>query len=117
MANPSLGWSISRQPASCGRDWLAAGHSATKVDRAAASDVATSARSGRRSLRNEGGSRRSIRCRELGEDRAAIASKSHSNQATDDYLAEAIGLCDHVSGGSSLKFCIVAEGEGGVCPR
>ena len=43
----------------------------------------------------EGGERRSIHCRPLGAQRAAIASKSHYNQATDDYLAEAIGLCDH----------------------
>ena len=66
---------------------------------------------------DEGGSRRSIHCRELGEARAAIASKSHYNQATDDYLAEAIGLCDHVSIGSSLKFCILAEGKADIYPR
>ena len=58
-----------------------------------------------------------IRTRQLGEERAAIASKSHYNQATDDYLAEAIGLCDHVSVGSSLKFCIVAEGQADIYPR
>ena len=63
------------------------------------------------------GERRAIRCRSLGEERAAIASKSHYNQATDDYLAEAIGLCDHVSVGSSLKFCIVAEGKADIYPR
>ena len=66
---------------------------------------------------DEGGSRRPIHCRPLGKRRAAIASKSHYNQATDDYLAEAIGLCDHVSVGSSLKFCIVAEGEADIYPR
>jgi 3'(2'), 5'-bisphosphate nucleotidase len=65
----------------------------------------------------EGGVRRPIHCRELGESRAAIASKSHYNQATDDYLAEAIGLCDHISVGSSLKFCIVAEGLADIYPR
>jgi len=65
----------------------------------------------------EGGGRRPIHTRELGERRAAIASKSHYNQATDDYLAEAIGLCDHVSVGSSLKFCIVAEGKADIYPR
>ena len=31
--------------------------------------------------------------------------------------AEAIGLCDHVSVGSSLKFCIVAEGQADIYPR
>lgn len=65
----------------------------------------------------EGGERRAIHCRPLGEQRAAIASKSHYNQATDDYLAEAIGLCDHVSIGSSLKFCILAEGQADIYPR
>jgi len=63
------------------------------------------------------GERRDIHCRPLGEQRAAIASKSHYNQATDDYLAEAIGLCDHISVGSSLKFCIVAEGKADIYPR
>jgi 3'(2'), 5'-bisphosphate nucleotidase len=66
---------------------------------------------------DEGGSRRPIHCRPLGAQRAAIASKSHYNQATDDYLAEAVGLCDHVSIGSSLKFCIVAEGKADIYPR
>jgi len=65
----------------------------------------------------EGGSRRPIHVRPLGEKRAAIASKSHYNQATDDYLAEAIGLCDHVAVGSSLKFCVVAEGKADIYPR
>jgi 3'(2'), 5'-bisphosphate nucleotidase len=65
----------------------------------------------------EGGSRQPIHVRPLGEKRAAIASKSHYNQATDDYLARAIGLCDHVSVGSSLKFCVVAEGKADIYPR
>jgi 3'(2'), 5'-bisphosphate nucleotidase len=64
-----------------------------------------------------GGNRRPIHCRPLGDERAAIASKSHYNQATDDYLAEAIGVCDHVSVGSSLKFCVVAEGKADIYPR
>ena len=72
---------------------------------------------GRGAFLEEGGSRKEIHCRPLGEQRAAVASKSHYNQATDDYLAEAIGLCDHVSVGSSLKFCIVAEGQADIYPR
>jgi len=63
------------------------------------------------------GERRPIKTRELGERRAAVASKSHFNQATADYLAEAIGLCEHVSIGSSLKFCIIAEGRADIYPR
>ena len=65
----------------------------------------------------EHGERRAIRCRPLGEQRAAVASKSHLNQATVDYLEEVIGLCEHVSVGSSLKFCIVAEGRADIYPR
>lgn len=63
------------------------------------------------------GERRTIHCRPLGEQRAAIASKSHFTQSTADYLAQAIGLCEHVSIGSSLKFCIVAEGKADIYPR
>ncbi len=58
-----------------------------------------------------------IRTRTLGEERTAVASKSHFTQSTADYLAEAIGLCGHVSVGSSLKFCIVAEGRADIYPR
>ena len=55
--------------------------------------------------------------RELGDERAAVASKSHFNQATADYLEQAVGACGHVSVGSSLKFCIVAEGRADIYPR
>jgi 3'(2'), 5'-bisphosphate nucleotidase len=65
----------------------------------------------------EGSDRRPIRCRPLGESRAAVASKSHLTQSTVDYLAQVMGLCDFVSVGSSLKFCIVAEGKADIYPR
>jgi 3'(2'), 5'-bisphosphate nucleotidase len=65
----------------------------------------------------EGGARRAIRTRPLGAARDAVASKSHFNQATADYLEQAIGACEHVSVGSSLKFCIVAEGRADIYPR
>ena len=68
-------------------------------------------------LEEEGASRREIRTRPLGEARDAVASKSHFNQATADYLEQAIGACEHVSVGSSLKFCIVAEGRADIYPR
>jgi 3'(2'), 5'-bisphosphate nucleotidase len=61
--------------------------------------------------------RRPIRARERGRQIAAVASKSHFNQPTADYLAEAVGECDYVGIGSSLKFCIVAEGEADIYPR
>jgi len=65
----------------------------------------------------ERGQRREIRTRALGTARDAVASKSHFNQATADYLERAIGACGHVSIGSSLKFCIVAEGGADIYPR
>jgi len=63
------------------------------------------------------GKRTAISTRALGEQRAAVASKSHFNQATADYLDQAIGLCSYVAVGSSLKFCSVAEGLADIYPR
>jgi len=54
--------------------------------------------------------------RERAPDTVAVASKSHFNQATADYL-EAVGVSDHVAVGSSLKFCVVAEGRADIYPR
>ena len=65
----------------------------------------------------EAAERRPIAVRDLGDERAAVASKSHFNQATADYLEQAIGACGYVSVGSSLKFCIVAEGRADIYPR
>jgi 3'(2'), 5'-bisphosphate nucleotidase len=61
--------------------------------------------------------RRAIQTRERGEAITAVASKSHFNQPTADYLAEAVGECDYTGIGSSLKFCIVAEGKADIYPR
>ena len=66
---------------------------------------------------DDGQGRVAIRTRPLGAARDAVASKSHFNQATADYLSQAIGACAHVSVGSSLKFCIVAEGKADIYPR
>jgi len=65
----------------------------------------------------EGGARRPIQTRARGEQLMAVASKSHLNQATVDYLQQATGGCGYVAIGSSLKFCIVAEGEADIYPR
>ena len=65
----------------------------------------------------EGGQRLPIHTRPLGATRDAVASKSHLNQATVDYLEQAIGACEFVSIGSSLKFCILAEGKADIYPR
>ena len=66
---------------------------------------------------DEGRGRRPIATRARGEQVTAVASKSHLNQATIDYLEAAVGTCGYVSVGSSLKFCIVAEGEADIYPR
>ena len=61
--------------------------------------------------------RRPIRTRDPGAQLVAVASKSHFNQPTADYLAEAAGECDYLAIGSSLKFCVVAEGRADIYPR
>ena len=66
---------------------------------------------------DEGAGRTAIATRERGSELAAVASKSHLNQATVDYLEAAVGACAFVSVGSSLKFCIVAEGAADIYPR
>jgi 3'(2'), 5'-bisphosphate nucleotidase len=66
---------------------------------------------------DEGQGRVPIETRARGEVVTAVASKSHLNQATIDYLEAAVGNCGYVSIGSSLKFCIVAEGKADIYPR
>lgn len=61
--------------------------------------------------------RRAIRTRSRQDQATAVASKSHLNQATMDYLEAAVGQCRYASIGSSLKFCIVAEGKADIYPR
>ncbi|MEX0283966.1 MAG: 3'(2'),5'-bisphosphate nucleotidase CysQ [Paracoccaceae bacterium] len=45
-----------------------------------------------------------------------VASKSHRDQATDDYIAK-YDVRDMTSAGSSLKFCLIATGEADLYPR
>lgn len=45
-----------------------------------------------------------------------VASKSHRDQATDDYISR-YAVRDMTSAGSSLKFCLVASGEADLYPR
>ncbi len=45
-----------------------------------------------------------------------VASKSHRDQATDDYIGK-YAVRDSRSAGSSLKFCLVATGEADLYPR
>ncbi|WP_375174192.1 3'(2'),5'-bisphosphate nucleotidase CysQ [Pseudooceanicola sp.] len=45
-----------------------------------------------------------------------VASKSHRDQATDDYINQ-YATKDMKSAGSSLKFCLIATGEADLYPR
>ena len=57
-----------------------------------------------------------LQVRECGEQKTAVASRSHNTPETDAYLQEqAIASC--VSVGSSLKFCLLAAGQADVYPR
>ncbi|MBW8882974.1 MAG: 3'(2'),5'-bisphosphate nucleotidase CysQ, partial [Asticcacaulis sp.] len=46
----------------------------------------------------------------------AVASKSHDVPATEAYL-KALGITERRSNGSSLKFCLLAEGKADIYPR
>lgn len=46
----------------------------------------------------------------------AVASRSHSDATTEEFLAT-LAVVDRRPAGSSLKFCLVAEGEADVYPR
>lgn len=61
--------------------------------------------------------RRAIGTREPPGLPVTVASKSHFNQATADYLEQAAPGCEHLAIGSSLKFCVVANGEADLYPR
>lgn len=57
-----------------------------------------------------------IRCRPRGEVLTAVASRSHNSPETEDFMRK-IGVSDFTSVGSSLKFCLLAEGVADVYPR
>jgi 3'(2'), 5'-bisphosphate nucleotidase len=46
----------------------------------------------------------------------AVASRSHSTRETDEYLGR-YAVRERVSVGSSLKFCLIAEGKADLYPR
>ncbi|MGN6516261.1 MAG: 3'(2'),5'-bisphosphate nucleotidase CysQ [Rhizomicrobium sp.] len=46
----------------------------------------------------------------------AVASRSHRDSKTDEYLTH-YKIKDFISAGSSLKFCLVAAGEADIYPR
>lgn len=63
------------------------------------------------------GERRPLRVREPTEPLVVVASKSHMNQATRAYLTAVCPSAEQVSVGSSLKFCLLAEGSADFYPR
>jgi 3'(2'), 5'-bisphosphate nucleotidase len=63
------------------------------------------------------GMRRPIEVRIPGKPLVVVASKSHMNAATREYLASEVPDAKLVSVGSSLKFCLVAEGTADFYPR
>ena len=72
---------------------------------------------GHGSVRREGGEARAIRVRARpSAGVVAVASRSHRDAETDAWL-EAEGVRETVAAGSSLKFCLVAEGRADVYPR
>jgi 3'(2'), 5'-bisphosphate nucleotidase len=50
------------------------------------------------------------------EGATVVASRSHRDQATDDFL-KTVKVAKLVSAGSSLKFCLIAAGEADLYPR
>jgi 3'(2'), 5'-bisphosphate nucleotidase len=72
---------------------------------------------GQGACRREGGAVSGIRARPRpGQGAVAVASRSHRDAETDAWLMGQ-GIEDTVSAGSSLKFCLVAEGRADVYPR
>jgi 3'(2'), 5'-bisphosphate nucleotidase len=57
-----------------------------------------------------------MRTRAYPDPLVAVASRSHRDAQTDAFLA-GLGVVDTRSAGSSLKFCLVAEGTADVYPR
>ncbi|MGI9420139.1 MAG: 3'(2'),5'-bisphosphate nucleotidase CysQ [Geminicoccaceae bacterium] len=68
-------------------------------------------------MRDEAGAVRKIEVRPTpASGLTAVASRSHSNEATEKFLDE-VGATERISAGSSLKFCLVAEGRADIYPR
>lgn len=65
----------------------------------------------------EGGRVQAIRCRPIPQKGLiAVASRSHRTPETDAYLAR-FDVVETISSGSSIKFCLVAEGRADLYPR
>ncbi|MDR3415667.1 MAG: 3'(2'),5'-bisphosphate nucleotidase CysQ [Nevskia sp.] len=67
-------------------------------------------------FRIRGGERQPIHTRRTAERPVLVVSKSHRDAALDEFLAHAPPH-DALSRGSSLKFCLIAEGSADLYPR
>jgi 3'(2'), 5'-bisphosphate nucleotidase len=63
-----------------------------------------------------GGEAERIACRRPGEQLVVVASRSHRDARTDEFLAD-YPVGELISAGSSLKLCRVAEGRADMYPR
>jgi 3'(2'), 5'-bisphosphate nucleotidase len=59
---------------------------------------------------------RGLKTRAAPERLTALASRSHCDPDTESFLAR-LDVAERVSAGSSIKFCVVAEGQADVYPR
>ena len=65
----------------------------------------------------DGGAPQPISCRPMpGKGVVAVASRSHRTPETDQFLGQ-YDVGDVISSGSSIKFCLVAEGRADLYPR
>ncbi len=87
---------------------------ATRPDGSAVEERRSGARAGRGS-RDRRARRLRVSCPD-NQGLVVAASRSHSNAATEDYIAR-YRVREIVSAGSSLKFCLVAAGEADIYPR
>lgn len=68
--------------------------------------------------RNEGGAWQPISVRDIPEDGAVVvSSRSHGDEEKLEALIQDLKIQGHRTAGSSLKFCLVAEGEADIYPR
>jgi len=67
-------------------------------------------------MRARGGEEEPIRCRRPQNGLVVVASRSHRDASTDEFLAD-FNVAKVISAGSSLKLCRVAEGAADLYPR
>jgi 3'(2'), 5'-bisphosphate nucleotidase len=63
------------------------------------------------------GERRALRTKQASGQPLVLESKSHLNKETEAYLEEAVPGHRRLAVGSSLKFCLLAEGSADLYPR